>query len=86
MGLLKYVSRMQRMDRLIRMKATGSPEEFAEKLNLSRSMLMENLVEMKALGAPISYCKYRRSYYYKTDVDLVIKFSERKEEPAQINP
>jgi biotin operon repressor len=68
---------MQKMDRLIRMKATGCPEEFAQKLNLSRSSLMENIHEMKALGAPISYCKYRKSYYYNSDVNLVIKFEDK---------
>lgn len=78
MSLLKYITRIQKMDRLIRMKATGCPEEFAQKLNLSRSSLMENIQEMKALGAPICYCKYRKSYYYKSDVNLVIKFADKE--------
>lgn len=78
MSLLKYISRMRKIDRLIRMKATGRPDEFAEKLNLSRSSLMESLQEMKTLGAPITYCRYRKSYVYKSDVNLVIRFEDKR--------
>ena len=41
MSLAKYIARLQRMDSLIAMKATGPPEVFAYKMNLSRSMLFE---------------------------------------------
>jgi biotin operon repressor len=53
MSLLKYIDRLKRMDDLIRRKATGSPEEFSQKLNISRSQLLQDLKELKELGAPI---------------------------------
>lgn len=74
MGILKYVNRLQRMDALIRRRATGTPEEFAERLGLCRSALMENIREMKELGAPISYCKHRQSYFYEKAIVLHIGY------------
>ncbi|CAN5527288.1 hypothetical protein BH10BAC4_BH10BAC4_05770 [soil metagenome] len=71
MSLLKYIDRVKRMDHLIRLKATGSPEEFAQRLGLGKTVLMEELKELKELGAKISYCKVRRSYLY--DQEFVFK-------------
>lgn len=72
MSLLKYVDRLSRMHGLIMREATGPPEEFAERLNLSLSMLMLELQDMKELGASIAYCHKRRSYYYTKPFALVI--------------
>jgi hypothetical protein len=55
------------MDDLIRRKATGSPDEFAEKLGLRKSVLMQELLELKELGAKVNYCRIRKSYYYEQD-------------------
>lgn len=72
MGLLGSINRLKRLDSLIRMERTGTAEEFAKKIGISRSMLMENLREMRELGAMINYCAYRRSYFYANNFDLVI--------------
>ncbi|HYC83743.1 MAG TPA: hypothetical protein VEB86_00915 [Chryseosolibacter sp.] len=72
MSILKYVERFKRMDELIRRRATGSSEQFANKLNISRSVLMEDLSEMRELGANIKYCIYSQSYYYENDFELII--------------
>lgn len=72
MSLLKYVDRLSRMHGLIMREATGTPEEFAERLNLSLSMLMLELQDMKELGASIAYCHKRRSYHYTKPFALVI--------------
>jgi hypothetical protein len=61
------------MDSLIAMKATGPPEEFAYKMNLSRSMLFETLNEMKGMGVDIRYSNVRESYYYADARRIVIK-------------
>jgi len=50
------------MDYLIKRKATGTPDQFAEKLEISRSTLMENIRELKILGGSIEYDKNRESY------------------------
>ncbi len=72
MSLYKFTSRLERMDQLISRAATGTPAEFAAKLNLKRSVLMDNLKEIKEMGAPIAYCKYRRTYYYTRPCRCII--------------
>jgi len=68
------------MDLLIAMKATGPPEEFAYKMNLSRSTLFETLQEMKGMGVDIRYSSIRESYYYGDERRIVIKVAKAREE------
>jgi hypothetical protein len=79
MSLLKYINRAQRMDDLIRRKATGCADEFAAKLGISHSQLYEDLKEMKELGAPIEYCPIRKSYIYSTEAKLIFTFNKNLE-------
>lgn len=72
MSLLKSIDRLKRIDSMIRRQATGTSDEFARKLGISRSMLMENLREMKELGAEICFCPHRRSYFYANEFGLLI--------------
>jgi DNA-binding transcriptional regulator GbsR (MarR family) len=46
------------------MMATGTPDEFAEKLGIHRSSLFESLQEMREIGVDIKYSFIRQSYYY----------------------
>lgn len=64
MLLLKQFERLERIDRLIKLKATGSPKEFAEKLEISESTLFELLKVMKLRGAAIVYSQFSCSYIY----------------------
>jgi predicted DNA-binding transcriptional regulator YafY len=64
MSLLKYIDRLKRMDDLIHRRATGTPDEFATKLNISKSTLMINLKELKEMGAEIKYNATEQTYYY----------------------
>jgi predicted DNA-binding transcriptional regulator YafY len=64
------------MDRLIRSKATGSPDEFAVKLDISKRALFDNLNILKDLGAPIAYSKSRNSYYYNEEGGFQFSFKK----------
>jgi hypothetical protein len=70
----KYFERLQNIDRLIRIKATGTPKEFAQKLYISESRLYSCLSLMKDLGAPVRYCKQRQSYYYEKEGGFCFQF------------
>lgn len=59
---------LERMDQLIRTKATGTPCELAKRLNFSERHLYRVIEEMKILGFPIAYSKFRRTYYYEKEV------------------
>jgi biotin operon repressor len=71
------------MDLLISMMATGTPEEFAEKMGMKRSTLFESLQEMRAIGVDIKYSFIRQSYYYADNRRIKIRleniFPERKD-------
>lgn len=81
MSLFKYIARLQRMDSLIAMKATGPPEEFACKMNLSRSTLFETLQEMKCMGVDIRYSNIRETYFYGDSRRIVFRIEKTEEEP-----
>ena len=55
---------IERIDRLVRMQATGIGEEFAEKLGISRDTLFRLLRYLRSKGSPIKYNRCRRTYYY----------------------
>jgi predicted DNA-binding transcriptional regulator YafY len=74
MSLLKYFNRLKRMDDLIKRKATGCADEFAEKIGISRSQLMQDLKELRELGAPIEFCAVRNSYLYTRNCNLSLNF------------
>lgn len=76
MGILKYVDRAKRMDDLIYRKATGTTQEFAQKLGISRPALMVNLRELKELGAPICYDEHLQTYYYDGDFNFFLRSKE----------
>lgn len=64
---LNYWKKLFRIDTLIKRKATGTPIEFAQKMNLSRSGLYRYMEDLKSLDAPVKYSKYRQCYYYEQE-------------------
>jgi hypothetical protein len=73
MSLLKYVERLRRMDSLISMMSTGTPEEFADKLGIRRSTLFQSLQEMREMGVDIKYSYVRQSYFYADNRRIKIR-------------
>jgi hypothetical protein len=73
----QYLSRIQTIDYLIRIKATGSPRQFARKLSISQSTLFKYLGDMKALGAPIVFSYDRSTYLYEREGFFDFKFQEQ---------
>ncbi|MCE2997686.1 MAG: hypothetical protein ACK5RG_13305 [Cyclobacteriaceae bacterium] len=72
MSLLKYINRVQLIHSLISREATGSSEEFAKKLGISKSMLMIDLQELRELGAELEFCHVKGSYRYKRPFQFII--------------
>lgn len=70
----QIISNIQRLDQLIRIKATGSPSNLAMKLEVSERCIYNYINLMKDLGAPIKFCRYRKSYYYDFKGKLSIAF------------
>jgi predicted DNA-binding transcriptional regulator YafY len=72
----KFFDRFTRIDQLIARKATGTPQELADKLEISESTLYEYFSVMKDLGAPIKYDKFKNTYFYEVNGRFKIKFFE----------
>lgn len=61
---IEVLQKLERIDTLIRLENTGSPNEFAKKLDISRSTLYQYLNVLKFFGADIKYCKCSESFIY----------------------
>lgn len=72
MRFIKQVERLQKLNKLIRQKNTGTPDELAERLGLKRSQLYEVIELLKTHGAPIEYSRKMCTFYYSKDFDLEI--------------
>jgi predicted DNA-binding transcriptional regulator YafY len=68
------ITYIQSIDRLARIKGTGTPRQLSERLGVSERTLFRLIVLMRELGAPISYCKFRQTYYYEEEGKLEIAF------------
>lgn len=75
MNFRKYIERIKYLDELIRKERTGTPEELASRLNISRSQLYNIIDELKAEGLAIDYTRKRGTFYYTTNHKLEIAFS-----------
>lgn len=61
---------IDRLDGLIRRKATGKPRDLARRLNVCERKVYLLIETLRNLGAPVEYCPNRESYYYTTDVEF----------------
>jgi len=78
MTFLEKVQLIERVDQLIRMKATGSAEDLSDRIGVSRSTVYELIDCMRAMGAEIEYCRHRQSFYYLEEKILAIGFVNKK--------
>ncbi|MFV0238126.1 MAG: hypothetical protein ACK5HU_06320 [Flavobacteriales bacterium] len=88
MRFTKRVFLIERIDQLIKLKATGTPSNLAIKLKISEASLFRIINEMKELEAPISYCINTQSYVYENPVSFQFGFYTRElslEEQREIN-
>ena len=77
--------KLARLDNLIRHAATGSPEELAERLEMSRSSLFELISFMKEeMRAPIMYNRNRLSYVYEYVPKFYLGFERERLKTAEM--
>lgn len=75
MKALEQLERLQRMNQLIKNERTGTPEEFAGKLGISRRQLYSYIESIKDMGADIGYSKNRRTFYFCNGHEVEISYS-----------
>ena len=74
MKLLESLERIERIDQMVRRKATGSPKTLAQKLDVSERSVHRLIDLMKNMGAPIFYSLSRQSYCYEESVEFKFGF------------
>lgn len=76
MNFSKQIERLQIVDKYIKEKSTGTPEEFASLLRISKRQLFRILEELKDYGAPIAYNRTLKTFYYQEkNFEIKINFS-----------
>jgi len=76
MSLIEKLNQIERLDNLIRRKATGTPRELAERLDLSERQVYNVIRNMKELGAPVYFSTLHQSYCYEHNVTFTFGFRQ----------
>lgn len=88
MKALEQLERLQRINDLIKAEKTGTPDEFANSLHISRRQLYEYINFIKDFGVEVSYSKQRRTFYLSNGHELNISYGIKvvsKNEALKIN-
>lgn len=70
MELKNEIYRLNKLHKLIKMQNTGTPQELANRLHISKRHLYNVLDDLKMLGAKIGYSRNNCTFYYKNHFDL----------------
>jgi predicted DNA-binding transcriptional regulator YafY len=92
MKLFEYLDRISIMHKLVSRQKTGTPEELAHRLGVSRTTLYELIDELRSRGAPIAYSKSAKTFFYRQPYDIEVTctlkpltYTESKEHAGGIN-
>ncbi len=77
MELRNEIHHLNSLHRLIKMCYTGSPDELAHKLHISKRHLYNVLDELRALGAKIDYSRSVYTFYYTNSFELHLNLQLR---------
>lgn len=75
MKIFEYIDRVNLLHKLIRDKKTGSPDELAKRINLSKSRLLRIIEDLRLKGVPIAYSRQSKTYYYIKPYQMQIDMS-----------
>jgi predicted DNA-binding transcriptional regulator YafY len=70
MNIFQELYLLQRIDYLVRTRATGTPVQLASRLNSSERKVYRIIGALRDLGFPIAYDKQGDTYYYKAPVKI----------------
>ena len=77
MKIFEYLDRISMMHKLVSRQKTGTPEEFASQLGVSRTSLYEMIDELRSRGVPIAYSKSAKTFFYRQPYDIDVTCSLR---------
>ena len=80
----EQIQALERLHDLIKRKGTGTPEQLAEKFNVSVGTIKNLLKILRDKDFPIAYCRDRKTYYYEREIELIVFKAEPKEDLHKI--
>lgn len=72
------IKQLRKVHMMIRKRITGTPEEFASVLCVSRRKMYYIMDVLRGLGAKIAYSRTNHTFYYHKDFELEISFKIKK--------
>ena len=75
MKLIQHIERLEKIEKLIQHSQTGTPDECAGKIGISRRQLYNYLEEMRSYGVEIRYSRKHQSFRFKNNKRLKIHFA-----------
>ena len=76
--LLQQIELIERVDQLIRLRATGTPRDLAGRLSISEASLYRLIETLREMGAPIEFSFSSQSYVYLSEVHFMCGFFFRE--------
>jgi predicted DNA-binding transcriptional regulator YafY len=73
MKFFEHLNLLRQMHQLIRLKATGTPRDFAKRVKMPESTFFRRLDDLKSLGGEIYYNPERHHYEYLNDSDKTVE-------------
>ncbi len=77
MNLSQTIERLQVLHSLISQRKTGTPEQLAKRLGVSRSCLYNLIEELRVFQIPILYSRKIESFYYEKEVKFDLNLEIR---------
>ena len=84
MNLIKNFNRVERLHQLILAEKTGSPQQLANRLGISRATLYVLIDELNSLNLRVAYSRKYETFFYEKDVKLTIQFKVEALENSEI--
>lgn len=75
MKTLKQLERLRKVHKFIQQENTGTPNEFAANLGISRRQLYNIIEYLKEIDAPVLFSRKANTFYYKYDFKLLVNVS-----------
>ncbi|MDR3366614.1 MAG: hypothetical protein LBO71_06575 [Prevotellaceae bacterium] len=78
MKVFDFLEKMSVFNQLVERECTGTPEEFAERLGISRSTLYDIIDELRSRDVEVSYSRAGHTFYYKNPVTLEVRLAVKR--------
>ena len=84
MILIKHIERFEKIDKLIRERRTGTPDELAHRIGISRRQLYNYLDELRSYCVEVSYSRICHSFEYDNNKRLRVYFDCEEIEESKV--